>query len=242
MDNRIPQIIIIIIIFFAIGVLVLPSTASLFAGQHLWYDLSGQGNDVPCAKCHADVYTELMSSYHRNIGCSCHRANANITYAEVNGTTVVFGKQAHAASTVACMLCHQYNGQQAIRSIEIPLASLQNMSFAGGFKDMSVYGSPYNYTDPNVSDAGICEVHNSFVKGAIVAGNSTLLPDSSEACAACHMIVNLTINFNISCGMSLEVNHVTLGYSSVTGFNESYLNLTSSRYTYVEVEEGRDYG
>ncbi|AEA46756.1 hypothetical protein [Archaeoglobus veneficus] len=242
MDNKIPKIIIIIITFFAIGVLVLPSTASLFAGQHLWYDLSGQDNDVPCVKCHADVHTELMSSYHRNIGCSCHRADINITYAEVKGTAVVPGKQAHAASTVACMLCHQYNGQQAIRYVEIPLSSLQNMSFAGGFEDMSIYGSPYNYTDPNASDAGICEAHNSFVRGAIVANNGTLLPDSSEACVACHMMVNLTINFNISSGMLLEVNHVIPGYSTVTGFNESYLNITSSKYAFVEVEERRDYG
>ncbi len=238
MDNKIPKIIIIIITFSATGILVLPSTASLFAGQHLWYDLSGQGNDVPCGKCHADVCDELMSSYHRDIGCACHRADVNITYAEVNGSTVTAGKQAHAASTVACMLCHQYNGQQAIRDIEIPPASLQNMSFAGGFEGMNPY-SPYNYTDPNVSDAGICEAHNSFVRGAIVAKNSTLLPDSSEACVACHMKIDVTINFNMTSGIVLNTSHVALGYNPSTGFNESCLNITTSSYSFANTTEER---
>jgi len=237
--SEIPKIILIITIFFALGVLILPSTASLFAGEHLWYDLSGQGNDVPCVKCHADVYDELIVGYHRNVGCACHRADVNITYAEVNSSTITAGKQAHAASTVACMLCHQYNGQQAIRSNGISLSSLQNMSFAGGFKDMGSY-SPYNYTDPTVNDAGICEAHNSFVSGAITVGSDTLLSDSSEACIACHMKINLAMNFNVTSGVCLSVNHVTLGYSNLTGFNESYLNIVTSNYNFVNTTEERE--
>jgi len=43
----------------AVGVFALPSTVSLFSGQHAWYNLSTGTNDVPCEKCHADVAEEM---------------------------------------------------------------------------------------------------------------------------------------------------------------------------------------
>ena len=49
----------IVTIFFSVGVLVLPSTVSLFAGQHVWYSLSNNTSDVPCEKCHADIVDEM---------------------------------------------------------------------------------------------------------------------------------------------------------------------------------------
>ena len=46
----------------AVGVFALPSTVSLFSGQHAWYDISSEKyNQIPCKKCHADVYEEMMS-------------------------------------------------------------------------------------------------------------------------------------------------------------------------------------
>ncbi|RCV62948.1 hypothetical protein C5S53_16305 [Methanophagales archaeon] len=44
----------------AIGIFALPSSVSLFSGQHTWYDLSNSVggtsgvNNVPCEKCHAE--------------------------------------------------------------------------------------------------------------------------------------------------------------------------------------------
>ena len=48
-----------VIAFTTLGVVVLPQTVSLFAGEHYWYDLSGNTSDVPCEKCHADVMDEM---------------------------------------------------------------------------------------------------------------------------------------------------------------------------------------
>ena len=46
----------------AVGVFALPGTVSLFSGQHAWYNISSQQqNQIPCKKCHADVYEEMMS-------------------------------------------------------------------------------------------------------------------------------------------------------------------------------------
>ena len=46
----------------AIGIFALPSTVSLFSGQHSWYNLndwSAGHTTVPCEKCHADIAAEM---------------------------------------------------------------------------------------------------------------------------------------------------------------------------------------
>ena len=110
----------------AVGVFALPSTISLFAGQHTWYNLSGKENNVPCEKCHADVANEMKALVGPHTGemynrerfkCEyCHRlfpiehknsSFSTYTYAFANGTAEIQpGKEAHAASTVPCMYCH----------------------------------------------------------------------------------------------------------------------------------------
>jgi hypothetical protein len=108
----------------AIGIFALPSTMSLFAGQHVWYDLSGGGNDVPCEKCHADIADEYQDAFahplympHKTYTCShCHRISGfgensgnQMTYARGDGSGSTPGKEAHAAITVECMDCHDLN-------------------------------------------------------------------------------------------------------------------------------------
>src|SRR3990172_4631292 len=77
-----------IIALIGIGVFALPSTMSLFAGQHSFYNIDATGNQVPCVKCHGDVKAELASNAisgvadmpntpgpHANFKCEyCHRA------------------------------------------------------------------------------------------------------------------------------------------------------------------------
>ena len=121
----------------AVGVFALPSTISLFAGQHTWYRLNGTGDlggQLPCEKCHADVANEmkaLVGPHTNELGygrleCEfCHRTfeltgdqinetrygKYRYTYGQVgpNATDVTPGKEAHAASTVPCMYCHSGN-------------------------------------------------------------------------------------------------------------------------------------
>jgi len=57
MNNR--RLLLLAIAIVAVGVFALPSTVSLFSGQHRWYNLSTGTNDVPCEKCHADVAEEM---------------------------------------------------------------------------------------------------------------------------------------------------------------------------------------
>ncbi len=225
--SNIAKVILLTIVIFAVGMLVMPQTASLFAGQHWWYNISGNGNQVPCQKCHADVYEELKDSYHKNMGCACHRANLSITYAEVkNGKITDYqpGKQAHAATTVACMLCHQINAS---------LNSSMPGPFAGTF-NITAFGVKSNYRYSNLTFTGMCSAHNSFVANAI---KNNTLRDSTEACVACHMKVNITINFHVYKWINISTDHVILGYYSLTGLNESYINVTSDSFGYTNITE-----
>ncbi len=220
------RIILIAIVLLAVGVLILPSTVSLFAGQHYWYNINKSGNQIPCEKCHADVFEELNQSisksrYHdfnnnhkadREDCAACHRANTSITYASDNSTTWQAGRQAHAASVVACMLCHEWNPQN-INSTEVG-----SVPAAGGF-NVSTSLSPYDYGTNN----GTYAAHNAFIAEAIK--NSTL-QDSNEACIACHTHVAVKIKwehkraleFNVSLGTSITTSTGTHNWT-ITEWN-----------------------
>ncbi len=200
------------VIVAATGLVILPNTVSLFAGQHWWYNLS-YNRTVPCQKCHADVFEELdLSNFHIHWGdrtkadpedcAACHRSNLSITYANVTGayTEVVPGKQAHAASVVACMLCHQINASKATWAPGF---------YAGGF-NISGFGvsSPYNYS--NATYNGKWAAHNAFIARAI---ENNTFPDSTEACIACHTHVAVKITWEHKRSLEFNVtinNPVTL--------------------------------
>jgi nitrate/TMAO reductase-like tetraheme cytochrome c subunit len=125
------RIVLLTMVVAALGIVALPSTISLFSGQHTWYDVSyvdfTSHTTVPCKKCHADVYEEMATHIgpHTESGIpglrvpmyceDCHRVFYNYsaggtypkyTYARGLGASSTPGKEAHAASTVECMDCH----------------------------------------------------------------------------------------------------------------------------------------
>jgi len=202
------------IVLLAIGALVLPSSLTLFAGEHYWYDLTGSAtsNEVPCQKCHADVFEELdQSNFHIHWGSdpngadqgdceACHRSNNTITYALVGSayTDYTPGQQAHAASVVACMLCHQ-------KDADLQTPGVSNAAYkgpwAGGF-NISGFGvsSPYVYSDD--VNTGFYEAHNAFVANAI---KDDTLQDSNEACVACHTHVAVKINWTHARSIEFDI-------------------------------------
>ncbi|NQE45753.1 hypothetical protein C5S31_07015 [ANME-1 cluster archaeon GoMg2] len=120
----------VLIAVIAIGIFALPSTVSLFSGQHSWYDLTDYSTGhttVPCEKCHADIAAEMETHTGPHAELSgglycedCHRvfydyagttqgqapAWPKYTYALGLGAGSTPGKEAHAVSTVECMDCH----------------------------------------------------------------------------------------------------------------------------------------
>ena len=219
----------------AVGLFALPSTVSLFSGQHTWYAIHGT-NELPCKKCHAEVFDELQNSaFHKwngynwsenpegspdNSACyGCHRANASITYASVGDTVtdVIPGTKAHAASTVACMLCHQFNASQAVNQLNG--YSMPGFA-AGGFAQPA--NSPYNYTNGTAYPGGHA-AHQKFIQMAI---NKSLMEDANEACIACHTHVPVKINWTHR--VSLEFNCTPEFELPPTHFNVSNWNVNGT--------------
>ncbi len=100
--------ILIVIALVGIGLWALPSTMSLFAGQHSFTNIDATGNQIDCVKCHGDVNAELASGHstvtgtdapHADFKCEyCHRIEAGsasgdnaygvIPYINATGATV----------------------------------------------------------------------------------------------------------------------------------------------------------
>lgn len=100
------------IAIIGIGLFILPSTLSMFAGQHSFI----KPQDIDCKKCHMIVYEEMISgdygihSPHRTADTvfeciECHNVDMNISYYYLTGN-VGNHTSAHAASTVSCLACH----------------------------------------------------------------------------------------------------------------------------------------
>lgn len=106
MEKKVVRIALVALAVLAIGVLVLPSTMTLFAGQHTWYYKEA----LPCEKCHADVAEEFSSAanYHPpgatypiwEACVLCHQVEP-LYPGDVN-----YNEGKHAATIVPCDYCH----------------------------------------------------------------------------------------------------------------------------------------
>ncbi|RJS80832.1 hypothetical protein CW713_07060, partial [Methanophagales archaeon] len=186
------KVVLVAIAIVAIGLFALPSSVSLFSGQHTWYNLNDQGNQLPCQKCHADIQAEMTSDgngVHDHApyigpGCKCHRVNdTRITTGVASGDDgYTPGTKSHAAETIACMICHEQGNQ------------LAGYPFAGGFNQSAIEASagkttPYHYNRSDGS-GGEHAAHNQFIGQAIA---DDLMEDSNEACVSCHTRVGVNI-------------------------------------------------
>ena len=214
----------------AIGIFALPSTVSLFSGQHAWYNISGGDYILPCKKCHADIYEEyvmgingvhktlaggngseswdLGTDYNVDRACyQCHRVvyenRTNITYASGEGTGSTPGKEAHAASTVACMACHEFNtsysGAPAAGGFEDPYGNASGLGITDDIAEDPVTGFKFNYNDS--AHPGGHAAHQGFIEGAI---NFTRMEDANEACLGCH--TNIPVKITWTHARNLEFN------------------------------------
>ncbi len=211
------KLLLVTLVLAATGLVVLPSTVSLFAGQHYWYNLSGTGNNVPCKKCHADIYEEMRAHVGPHTGetgyvfeCQlCHRAGGfnGISFASVSGSYTQYtpGVQAHAASTVRCMDCHgAYNNPNHV-GYYLSIGSQTCYECHGNpgvFSSSYVIAGGFGLT-AYPGDTGSCAAHLAFVRAA---NNSTLLRGENEACIACHTAVAVKINWTHARSLEFDVN------------------------------------
>jgi hypothetical protein len=218
------------------GIIALPYAASLFAGQHAWYDLEPYGSQVPCEKCHADVSEEIaITGAHKDFPCeNCHRTDADVgSYARgVDPDGGGPGSGAHAASTEDCMICHDFECDGNYTHVYIAAADCRACHpmtdprlyppTAGGF---SLTNAP--------NDSGIKAAHKAFVLGS-KGENSTLLEGANEACISCHTKMPVKIGFTVTTEAKITVNNM---YSQSHSYWDVESITPGNYMTYEEVKE-----
>ncbi|MCW3133905.1 MAG: hypothetical protein N2V78_06225 [Methanophagales archaeon] len=234
-------IVLLAIAIVAIGIFALPSTVSLFSGQHTWYDLSAAPNDVPCEKCHGEIADEMGSGdngAHRNLTCAmCHRAPFT-RYGYARGHEgppypgpPSPGEEAHAASTVQCMDCHGiYHDQGKWNHWSDPeYPDCSKCHWAGGWNDFISAGGfgiedpanpGHNTTD---TDTGEKAAHKKFVLDAM---NETLMDGANEACVACHTRVGVNITWTKNENLEFMATEDGAGNWTIPSFAAAGENVT----------------
>ena len=157
-----------IIAFTALGVVVLPQTVSMFAGQHYWYTLSSSpgeedfGGQVPCEKCHADVADEMSqlvtihsgeTGYGRMKCTYCHRTfnldnNAKGGQIPINQT--YYSKYYYTYATVKQSYEQYEPGKEAHAATTVPCMYCHSGSGAGWYH-------PYGFTSKSCSCHGTAD-------------------------------------------------------------------------------------
>jgi len=231
----------------AVGVVILPQTISVFWGIHNWYYLDNPRSDVPCQKCHADVYEELnLSTLHKRWGnpnvadtadCeACHVGNASVTYA--NGTANQPGLEAHAATPGDCTYCH-FNRTNMHDVVHGNLSKALNYN-ANGCRCHTIHGTTqsslgmaggFGLSDHD-NDTGINSTHFELLVGT--AFESSLYPGESEGCIFCHTDISVSFNVTTYTGYAITVQNVISGTAS--GWSIASVN-PSNFTTYREVKQ-----
>jgi hypothetical protein len=195
-----------------LGVMVLPETYALFSGQHDFYDTTPIGNQVPCQKCHSDIYDELsqpgkVNLMHKTMGCDqCHVTAAPNSEGMYQGP----GGQFHAAALVSCIDCHNRT---------LLYGTFDHLSIAGsGLGCLDCHKNPQSFPG-NFSAVEIYspdESHKNFAEGA---GNSKLLKGENEACISCHTHVKVNITWTRPVFMTMNAAVNTNGSWSITNIS-----------------------
>lgn len=232
----------------AVGLFALPSTMSLFAGQHTWYNTE----DIKCQKCHQDIYDELtgLSAYHGGFEASygnacarCHvspnatnfnRTGANLSkgawIAYKSKSNAISGQvnfTAHAAITVECLACHGTSNVTSSSNSPLKLMGDQEAHKVFYFA--------------SVSSKAVGDVNYSSLKAAgIITGapqwydtgspNQTVvqLKGTNAACIGCHTHATVNITWNRAIGYEMSANVTNAGWNmNFTGVSAS----TSTTFT-----------
>ncbi|MGB3458135.1 MAG: hypothetical protein WBB08_02335 [Halobacteriota archaeon] len=217
-------IVLVAVAIVAIGIFALPSSVSLFSGQHTWYDLSGAGNDVPCEKCHAEIEDEMgTTGAHENIKCeACHRTDRKVGgYAlDQPDGGVSPGQGAHAASTQECMVCHSNASVKYFTHFKINVSSCSDchpVPPAGGF----------GLTEES-ADTGEKAAHLPFINDSI---DEPLMEGANEACIACHTRIGVNITWTKNKNLEFDASEDEMGEWTIPGFAAGGSDVVSINWT-----------
>lgn len=224
----------VIILSFAVisvGLFALPTTMSLFSGQHTWVDL----DEFKCQKCHQDIYEELQSSaYHgqfeASYGNACARCHTEPNATNFNKTGASLTKQAwvaykskstaitgqvnftaHAAITVECLACHGTSNVTAGKNSPLNLQS--NTEAHQKFYYASVSNKAVgdvNYD--SLKAAGIITAAPQWYTTGTYNQTVVQLKGTNAACIGCHTHATVNITWNRAIGYEMTANVTNAGW------------------------------
>lgn len=202
----------------ALLIFVMPSTVSLFTGQHTWY----AENDIRCEKCHTAIYDELTSELNKaHTGdwakkCQGCHATSGIEstglFFETTGKGTNRTKQGfHAATTIECITCHSGVAVSAYNPANYN-------STTGTWKDYkNSLGSPneaHRAFAMNVTSTVPMYNNDGTLKSADGNQSDILLKGANTACVGCHTHTVVTLNWDRPTGYN-----ITVGYNEDGTYN-----------------------
>ena len=200
--------IMILILFFGVASLTFFASTdviSLFAGQHSFTNISGEGNQIDCVACHHHIADELNHSMiHADLSCeACHRFNGttDITFASGDGggdgSGPTPGKEAHAAYTPRCLDCHGGTGVWIVNKT----GSSVHAPPARAFGEGEHYGSNYS-------------AHKTLVLKANASNTSI---GENEACLVCHTNYSCKISYSYFYNIDYNISNWNISSFSFNG-------------------------
>ncbi|MCG7849465.1 MAG: hypothetical protein MIO93_09850 [ANME-2 cluster archaeon] len=215
----------------AIGIFVLPSTMSMFVGQHSWYSVRTDAQrDTLCERCHLAEYQEFAS----NTG-----AHSSFVNEDGSGTGCVM---CHTVNTTALINwginTTSINGSIYLYNVSGTLdadnytSAWRNNSGAHAAITVDCVDCHWNASQQLLNDN---EAHTAFYESTIdgsdpfTANGSSEINNPSAACIACHTHTSINVTFIRATGMNITANHTSGTWDmDVFQVNSSEYNTTSS--------------
>ncbi|MCZ7383535.1 MAG: multiheme c-type cytochrome [Candidatus Methanoperedens sp.] len=218
------KIILMSVAVIAVGLFAMPSTLSLFAGQHNFVS----ADNVTCQKCHQDIYDNIQNSdMHKNLGDSS---------AWNSGTNDnALGK---------CVGCHRVSDSFTNVSGVPSAAPGRQPGWFNQTPDLLGFGSTHTmvvtlectqcHTDVATQFNDSKETHQPYYLEALngTTGSEIPLNGANEACLGCHSHTAVTFNWTRPTGYNANVSEdashkYTIAFSkNLTSFQS---NITSGQ-------------
>ena len=215
----------------AIGLFIIPSTMSMFMGQHRWYTVTtAEGQYDMCERCHvAEVgewkantgahssYKAVMEAEGADPGCFCHQINVTaledfgINKTEIDSYGYEFFNQSGDLNTSS-----KADWESAWRTTETPHAALTIDCIAC-------------HTNASTQLANPNEAHGPFFEQA---RDTDLNPigTNNTACMACHTMIGLNITMDrVHGGLFINATH-TMDYNWTVDVSLNNTRTNESAY------------
>ena len=211
-----------VVAIVGIGLFVLPSTLSMFAGQHSWYD--PEDNGIPCQKCHFLEEEELAASEGPHdptyTGLLNMSADYNGTVGEVGGTDFWGG----TTTNDRCYGCHQTTGSANITHDLYDTWGDQNDTVHAAVAVWCIDCHPWVETELTDDTAA----HKAFYENLNTSGTN-ILQKPNQACLGCHTHVGVNISWTRAEFVSYNITANSSGYA-VTWNGSDPLGENTSRF------------